>query len=128
MVEGGPGRPKVLLRRHVLEVKEDTRKWLSEELDELKRAFITGTGISALGEVTEGLTSNPLLLVGLVGAAVAGAVGADAGQKALDYFGHLGTLFNPEATREKKAEAAHDAALLLRDLLKLFPFGGGLIP
>ena len=123
-----PGRPKTLVRRHILEVKADTREWLSEEFDELKSAFLAGKGIGALGEASEGLLSNPLLLVGVVGAVVAGAVGADAGEKFLEYFGKLEIILNPESTRAQKTEAAHDAALLLRSLLKLFPFGGGLVP
>ena len=126
--DGKPGRPKTFVRRHILEVKEETRVWISEELEELKGAFLAGKGIGAVGEATEGLLNNPLLLVGVVGAVVAGAVGADAGEKFLEYFGKLEIILNPESTRNEKTEASHDAALLLRSLLKLFPFGGGLVP
>ncbi len=36
MAEDKPGRPRVLIRRHVLEIKEETREWLAEELEKLQ--------------------------------------------------------------------------------------------
>lgn len=65
------GRPKTLVRRHVLEIKKDTREWLSEELDELKNAFVLGKTARAIGETAKGVLSHP---VGF--AAVAGPITA----------------------------------------------------
>ncbi len=51
-----PGRPRVLIRRHVLEVKEDTRDWIEEQLERFtdRRTFgktgrVVGAGIAAAG-------------------------------------------------------------------------------
>ncbi len=53
MAEGKAGRPKVLLRRHVIEVKKETRDWIEELAhDLLNKNVAAGVGkqvISALG-------------------------------------------------------------------------------
>ncbi len=54
------GRPKTLVRRHVLEIKEDTRDWLEEQLDGLKSAFIVGKVSRSAGEVLKGAVSHPV--------------------------------------------------------------------
>ncbi len=54
-----PGRPKVLVRRHVLEIKKDTQEWIVEQLDTFtdRRTFgktgrVIGAGIAAAGIYT----------------------------------------------------------------------------
>ncbi len=53
------GRPKTLVRRHVLEVKEDTREWIEETISSFteKRSYgrnsrVIGAGIAAAGIYT----------------------------------------------------------------------------
>lgn len=53
------GRPKTLVRRHVLEVKEDTREWIEETISQFteKRSYgrnsrVIGAGIAAAGIYT----------------------------------------------------------------------------
>ena len=74
MPKGAPaGRPKVLVRRHVLEVKKETREWLSEELDELKQTFIIGKVSRSTGEIVKGIVGHP---AGLAAGLAAIAIGA----------------------------------------------------
>ncbi len=54
------GRPKTLVRRHVLEIKEDTRKWIGAQLGELKQTFIVGKATQSVGEVLKGAVSHPV--------------------------------------------------------------------
>ncbi len=68
-----PGRPKVLVRRHVLEIKEDTRDWLEEQLDGLKQAFIVGKVSRSVGEVLKGAVSHPAGYLSVTGALIIGA-------------------------------------------------------
>ncbi len=58
MVEDKPGRPKVLVRRHVLDVKKETREWIDERLEgflsthdvsKIRIGRILGAGITAAG-------------------------------------------------------------------------------
>ncbi len=60
MAEGKAGRPKVLLRRHVIEVKKETREWIEEFAHSLlNKNVAAGIGkqtISALGRAA----SHPL--------------------------------------------------------------------
>ncbi len=60
MAEGKAGRPKVLLRRHVIEVKKETREWIEELahslLDKNVAAGVGKQTISALGRAA----SHPL--------------------------------------------------------------------
>ncbi len=60
MAEEKLGRPKTLVRRHVLEIKEDTRDWLGEQLGELKQAFLVGKATRSAGEVLKGAVSHPV--------------------------------------------------------------------
>ncbi len=53
------GRPKTLVRRHVLEVKEDTRDWIEEQLERFtdnrsfgKTSRVVGAAIAAAGIYT----------------------------------------------------------------------------
>ncbi len=48
MAEGKAGRPKVLLRRHVIEVKEDTREWI----EELAHALLNKNVAASMGKQT----------------------------------------------------------------------------
>ncbi len=48
------------MRRHVLEIKKETREWLSEELDGLKLVFVAGKGVGAVGETAKGMLSHPM--------------------------------------------------------------------
>lgn len=71
MAKEKPGRPKTLVRRHILEIKEDTRNWLEEQIGELREAFVVGKTARAIGETAKGVLSHP---VGF--AAVAGPITA----------------------------------------------------
>ncbi len=68
MAEGKAGRPKVLLRRHVIEVKEDTREWIEGLIDAQRNASILNSGVKAAGRAARGLLSHPAGLILLVGA------------------------------------------------------------
>ncbi len=73
MDEGKPGRPRVLIRRHVLEIKKETREWLSDELDELKQTFIIGKTARSVGEVLKGAVSHPAGYLSVIGALILAA-------------------------------------------------------
>ncbi len=60
MAEEKLGRPKTLVRRHVLEIKKDTRDWIGEQLGELKQAFVVGKATESVGEVLKGAVSHPV--------------------------------------------------------------------
>lgn len=63
------GRPKTLVRRHVLEIKEDTRDWLDEKIEDILGVSRLKT---ALGPVSATL-GNPVALpfiAGSIGVAV----------------------------------------------------------
>ncbi len=60
MAEDKPGRPRVFVRRHVLEIKEDTRDWLGDQFDGLRRAFVVGKVTRSAGEVLKGAVSHPV--------------------------------------------------------------------
>ncbi len=60
MAEGKAGRPKVLLRRHVIEVKKETREWLDEKIEEVTRTYIIGKAARSSGEIIKGAVSHPV--------------------------------------------------------------------
>ena len=65
-----PGRPKVLVRRHFLEIEEKTRQWLDEKIE---RGFELVQLKAALGPVSATL-GNPVafpIVAGLGGAFIA---------------------------------------------------------
>ncbi len=53
------GRPRVLLRRHVIEVKKETREWIEEMIGVITTRQIAGKGLRAVGEAAKGLLSHP---------------------------------------------------------------------
>ncbi len=67
------GRPRVLVRRHVLEIKEDTRDWLEEQLTGLKQAFVIGKATRSMGEVLKGAVSHPAGYLSVMGALIIAA-------------------------------------------------------
>ncbi len=67
------GRPKTLVRRHILEIKKDTRDWLGGQLDGLKTTFIAGKVTRSAGEVLKGAVSHPVGFA-LVAAPIVGSV------------------------------------------------------
>ncbi len=59
MAEGKAGRPKVLLRRHVIEVKKETREWIEEMIGTVTTRTIAGKAIEAGGRAARGFLSHP---------------------------------------------------------------------
>ncbi len=68
MAEGKAGRPKVLLRRHVIEVKKETRVWVEGLLDTVTTRMITGKGLETVGRAARGVLSHPAGILLLLGA------------------------------------------------------------
>ncbi len=75
MAKSNAGRPKVLVRRHVLEVKEDTREWIEETIAQFtdrrtygKTSRVIGAGIAAAGIYTM------VRLIGMFGRGIAEGV------------------------------------------------------
>ncbi len=54
------GRPKTLVRRHVLEIKEDTREWLEEQITRVLTISYAGKATRSAGEVIKGVLSHPV--------------------------------------------------------------------
>ena len=72
--KGAPaGRPRVLVRRHVLEIKEDTRDWIEEQLEGLKETFIAGKAARSAGEILKGAVSHPAGYLSVIGALIVAA-------------------------------------------------------
>ncbi len=61
------GRPRVLVRRHVLEIKEDTRDWIEEQLNGLKQAFVVGKVSRSVGDALKGALSHPVGYLSILG-------------------------------------------------------------
>ncbi len=57
--QGKPGRPKVLIRRHVIEVKKETREWIEKMIGVVTTRQIAGKSLRAMGEAAKGLLSHP---------------------------------------------------------------------
>ncbi len=55
------GRPKTLVRRHVLDIKEDTREWLEEEAERLQARQ------AAAGVAKSFLSTNAGAIIGTLG-------------------------------------------------------------
>lgn len=65
-----PGRPKTLVRRHILEIKGDTREWLDEKIDQVLEV----ARLKILAEPVAATLGNPVafpLLIGLGGSLMA---------------------------------------------------------
>ncbi len=65
------GRPRVLIRRHIIEIKEDTREWIEGQIDGLKNAFILGKATRSVGEALKGAVSHPVGFLAVTGATTA---------------------------------------------------------
>ncbi len=59
------GRPKTLVRRHVLEIKEDTQEWIEEQITRVLTIQIAGKAARTLGEVIKGAVSHPVGYLGV---------------------------------------------------------------
>ncbi len=59
------GRPKILVRRHVLEIKRDTRDWLEEQITRVLTTQIAGKAARGIGEVIKGAVSHPIGYLGV---------------------------------------------------------------
>lgn len=113
------GRPKTLNRRFKFEIEEDTQEFIREMMDK----YLQGKAISAVGEASEGILSNPSLAFlagGGILAALGAAVGAERVGAFIEYFGEASKVFNPESTAEEKRAAALAMSNILKDIL---PFG-----
>ncbi len=64
------GRPRVLVRRHVLEIKEDTRDWIEEKILPL---VLQVPVVKAVGESLRGALSHPTGYLSVVGAIILAA-------------------------------------------------------
>ncbi len=75
MAKSNAGRPKVLVRRHVLEIKEDTQEWIEKTIAQFtdrrtygKTSRVIGAGIAAAGIYTM------VRLIGIFGRGIAEGV------------------------------------------------------
>ncbi len=64
------GRPRVLVRRHVLEIKEETRDWIEEKILPL---VVQVPIVKAVGQTLGGALSHPTGYLSVVGAIVLAA-------------------------------------------------------
>ncbi len=78
------GRPKVLVRRHVIEVKKETREWIEDLIGTVTTRTIAGKAIEAGGRAARGFLSHPAGLIVIAGAWISllivfkpGALGAE---------------------------------------------------
>ncbi len=69
--QGKPGRPKVLVRRHVIEVKKETREWIEKQIDGIRNAFVLGKVTRSAGETLKGAVSHPVGFLAVTGATTA---------------------------------------------------------
>ncbi len=130
------GRPKTLVRRHVLEIKKDTREWIVEQLGAFtdRRSFgktgrVIGAGIAAAGvyfmvrlinefgrdvgeAAKKAFTEGPL------------PTGGQPGLAAINYFISVFAPADQEAEKDK--ERVHeDVADVLKELGQFDPFAFG---
>ncbi len=130
MAKEKAGRPRVLIRRHVLEIKEDTQDWIEDTIDRFteqrtfgKNSRIVGASITAVGVYTM------VRIVGLFGRDVGEAVkeaftggplptGGQPGLSAINYFIRL-------FSAPPKDEDAMEDTTFLEDLGQFDPFAFG---
>lgn len=60
MTKEHPGRPKNFTRRHIIEIKEDTREWLGEQVTRALTLKYAGEATRTVGEVLKGAVSHPI--------------------------------------------------------------------
>ncbi len=104
MAEEKLGRPKTLVRRHVLEIKEDMRDWIEELADK----YLVGKSIAAVGDSLQGLLSNPIafpVLAGAVLTALGIAVGKPGVESIVKWFEALQGIYAATSDDERRKEA-----------------------
>ncbi len=130
------GRPRVLIRRHVLEIKEDTQAWIVEQLDAYtdRRTYgrtsrVIGAGIAATG------IYFMVKLIDEFGRGVADAAkkaftegplptGGQPGLAAINYFISVFAPGDEEAEKDKGR--VHERAIeTLKELGRFDPFAFG---
>ncbi len=130
------GRPKTLVRRHVLEIKKDTRKWIVEQLESFtdgrsygRSSRVIGAAIAAVG------VYSMVRLIGMFGRDVADAAkkaftegplptGGQPGLAAINYFISIFGAGEQEAEEAKKK--VHEGAIdVLLELGTFDPFAFG---
>ncbi len=97
------GRPRVLVRRHVLEIKEDTQEFIEDLMDK----WLAGKAIGATGEAVKGFLGNPSIGIWLIGALVAAmglAVGKEGAEVIFDFFAKLEALHSKEGDKTTEAD------------------------
>ncbi len=102
--EASPGRPRVLVRRHVLEIKEETQEWIEELADK----YLVGKSIGALGESLQGLLGNPVafpVLAGAVLTALGVAVGKEGVESIVKWFEAIQGIYAATSDDERRKEA-----------------------
>ncbi len=55
---------------HTLEIEEETRDWLEEQLSGLKQTFVLGKTARSAGEVLKGVVSHPAGYLSVIGALI----------------------------------------------------------
>ncbi len=106
MAEGKAGRPKVLLRRHVIEVKKETRKWiegLSANLLNQQSAFPVGRTAGA-AITAAGVFMLTIMTAAILKGAITAVVGFTA-QFALTTVGFFAGLLGRTGVPEELEEA-----------------------
>ncbi len=77
-----PGRPKVLVRRHILEIKEDTQEWIESQISRVLAITYAGKATRSAGEIIKGAVSHPVGYVGITILIAAVAVALKGGDTA----------------------------------------------
>lgn len=75
MSDEGPGRPRTLVRRHIIDIKPDSRAWLAEQFDSFRTTFavteIARGTVRSAGEVLKGAVSHPIGIAIIAGSLTA---------------------------------------------------------
>lgn len=75
MVDGKPGPPRIFVRRHILDIKEDTQEFLNEQINKVIAVRTAGRTIEAAGEVLKGAVSHPIGIAIVAGSLTALLIG-----------------------------------------------------
>ncbi len=73
------GRPRVLVRRHVLEIKEDTQEWIESQISRVLAVTYAGKATRSAGEILKGAVSHPVGYVGITLLIAAAAIALKGG-------------------------------------------------